>query len=171
MAPVARGRAGDIAPAPDQTEPPVYEAVLYPNMSLPNAGFAAVMGVVIAANFLFGMYFFMIGAWPVIGFCGLDVLLVWLAFKVSYRQGRLREWVRMSEDALWISRVLPSGHETRWRLQPAWTRVVIDKPVRHESQIRVVSKGKTLILGAFLSPEERARFAEALQGALGQARL
>ena len=83
---------------------------------------------------------------------------------------RLRERVRITEDEMLVARVLPSGHETRWRLQPYWTRVHIDRPVRHESQVRVTSKGGTLILGAFLSPPERGRFAEALSNALGRAR-
>lgn len=172
MAPVMKGRARELA-RDDETPrgDNLFDAVLYPNRSLPNAGFIAVMSVVIGANFLFGIYFFSIGAWPVIGFCGLDVFLVWLAFKLSYRQGRLRERVWVSADEMWISRILPSGHETRWRLQPAWTRISIDKPVKHESQVRVTSRGETLILGAFLSPEERGKFADALADALGAARL
>lgn len=148
----------------------LFDAVLYPNRSLPNAGFVAVMTVVIGANFIFGTYFYAIGAWPVIGFCGLDVFAVWLAFKLSYRQGRLCERVRITREEMLVARVLPSGHETRWRLQPYWTRVSIERPVRHESQVRVTSKGGVLILGAFLSPEERGRFADALSGALGRAR-
>ncbi len=172
MAPIMKGRARDLGPPPTASdEEALFDAVLYPNRSLPNAGFVAVMAVVIGANFLFGTYFYAIGAWPVIGFCGLDVFLVWLAFRLSYRQGRLRERVRVSEDDMWVSRTLPSGHETRWRLQPAWTRVSIDRPLAHESQVRVTSKGKTLILGAFLSPDERDRFADALTSALGRARL
>ncbi len=166
-----KGRARDLEPSPVEDAEALFDAVLYPNRSLPNAGFVAVMAVVIGANFLFGTYFYAIGAWPVIGFCGFDVFLVWLAFKLSYRQGRLRERVRITDDDMWVSRVLPSGHETRWRLQPAWTRVAIDRPIAHESQVRVVSKGKTLILGAFLSPAERGRFAEALDDALGRTRL
>lgn len=173
MPPVVKGRASaasgldDIAP---DGEPSLFDAVLYPNRSLPNSGFLAVMAVVIGSNLFFGTYFYLLGAWPVIGFCGLDVFLVWLAFKLSYRQGRLRERVRITEDDMWVARVLPSGHETRWRLQPYWTRVSIDQPVRHESQVRVTSKGGILILGSFLSPEERGRFAEALSDALGRAR-
>jgi len=166
-----KGRARDLAPPPTENKRALFDAVLYPNRSLPNAGFVAVMAVVIGANILFGVYFYTIGAWPVIGFCGLDVFLVWLAFKLSYRQGRLREHVQMSEDELWVSRILPSGHESRWRLQPAWTHVSFDRPLAHESQVRITSKGETLILGAFLSPEERDRFADALNFALGRARL
>ena len=172
LAPVQKGRASaasalnELGPEGDA----IFDAVLYPNRSLPNAGFIAVMTVVIAANFLFGVYFYAIGAWPVIGFCGLDVFAVWLAFKLSYRQGRLCERVRITDDDMWVARVLPSGHETRWRLQPYWTRVSIDRPVGHESQLCVTSKGGVLVLGAFLSPEERGRFADALSSALGQAR-
>ncbi|WP_411816946.1 DUF2244 domain-containing protein [Hyphococcus sp. DH-69] len=147
-----------------------FDAVLYPNRSLPNKGFVIVMTIVAVSLFSTGLFFSTLGAWPVLGFCGLDVLAVWVAFKLSYRQGRLRERVRIANGEMWVSRVMPSGHEMRWRLQPYWTQVKIDQPVRHESQVRVISKGRTLILGAFLSPEERGRFAEALTSALGRAR-
>ncbi len=170
MPPAAKGRASDASGLDDVSGPSLFDAVLYPNRSLRSGGFAVVMGIVIAVNLLLGGYFFSIGAWPVLGFCGLDIVIVWLAFKLNYRQGRLRERVRVTKEEMLVARVLPSGHETRWRLQPYWTRVAIDRPVGHESQVRVTSKGKTLILGAFLSPEERARFAEALSGALGRAR-
>lgn len=149
----------------------VFDAILYPNRSLPTSGFRLVMGVVIGAHILIGTYFFAIGAWPVLGFCGLDIGAVWLAFKLSYRQGRLHERVRITEDEMFVARVLPSGHETRWRLQPYWTRVHIDRPVGHESQVEVTSKGGTLLLGAFLSPEEKGRFADALAQALGSCRI
>lgn len=170
MPPVAKGRTSEQSGLDDIAGPSLFDAVLSPNRSLPNSGFTVVMGIVITVNLLLGGYFFSIGAWPVLGFCGLDILIVWLAFKLSYRQGRLRERVRVTPEEMLVARVLPSGHETRWRLQPYWTNVAIDRPVGHESQVRVVSKGKTLILGAFLSPQERGRFAEALAGALGKAR-
>lgn len=169
MAPALAGRARDLPAAPAAGEA-LFDAILYPNRSLPNAGFIAVMAVVIGFNLTFGMFFYMLGAWPVLGFCGLDIFLVWLAFRLSYRQGRLRERVRVSIDAMWVSRVLPSGHEMRWRLQPYWTRVRIDRPVEHESQVKVQSKGRTLVLGAFLSPPERSAFATALAAALATAR-
>jgi uncharacterized membrane protein len=168
MAPDLKGRASDLPPPASGAEAGAYQAVLSPNRSLPNAGFVAVMAIVIGANVTLGAAFYMMGAWPVLGFCGLDIFLVWLAFKLSYRQGRLHERVRLTPEAMWVSRVLPSGHETRWRLHPFWTQVRIDRPVEHETQLRVVSKGRTLILGAFLSPAERGEFADALSAALGR---
>lgn len=171
MAPVMKGRALEpVVPARCGENPALFDAILYPHRSLPNAGFIAVMAVVIAVNLTLGLSFYLIGAWPVLGFCGLDIFLVWLAFRLSYRQGRLHERVRIEPDAMWVARVLPSGHETRWRLHPFWARVSIDRPVKHESQVRVTSKGRTLILGSFLSPRERGEFAEALAAALARAR-
>lgn len=169
MPPDEKGRASDLAPEPAAGDA-AFDAVLYPNRSLPNAGFIAVMSIVIGANIVFGVYFFSIGAWPVIGFCGLDVFLVWLAFKLSYRQGRLQERVRIEPGAMRVRRVLPSGHESRWRLEPFWARVVIDNPDRHEARVRLVSKGRSLILGSFLSPDERMVFGKALAVALSKSR-
>lgn len=169
MSPDEKGRALD----PLGGEPArcfEFDAVLYPNRSLPNAGFFVVMTMVIAANFTFGAYFFSIGAWPVIGFCGLDVFLVWLALRLSYRQGRLQERVRIAPGDMRVSRVMPSGDEARWRIEPFWARVVIDNPGAHEARVRIVSKGRSLILGAFLSPEERMAFGRALGAALARAR-
>lgn len=169
LAPDEKGRALDVREPEDRSDA-VFDAVLYPNRSLPDAGFLAVMAIVIGANILFGIYFFSIGAWPVIGFCGFDVFLVWLAFRISYRQGRLRERVIIRGGEMRVSRVLPSGHESRWRLQPLWTSVVIDRPDEHEAKVRVVSKGRSLVLGAFLSPDERMSFGRSLADAVARAR-
>jgi uncharacterized membrane protein len=169
MPPAEKGRSLSPRPGPDESGSD-FDAVLFPNRSLPNHGFAAVMAIVIGANLAFGAYFYAIGAWPVIGFCGLDVFLVWLAFKLSYRQGRLRERVRIEAGVMRVSRTLPSGHESRWRLAPFFTRVIIDNPASDEACIRVVSKGRQLILGSFLSPGERTDFGKALDSALSRAR-
>lgn len=169
MYPAEKGRALDLAPDAAHGEAE-FDAILSPNRSLPNAGFLAVMAIVVGANIVFGVYFFAIGAWPVIGFCGLDVALVFLAFKLSYRQGRLHERVRIAEGGMRVSRALPSGRESRWRIDPFWARVVIDNPDRHEARVRVVSKGRSLVLGAFLSPRERMDFGKALDAALSRAR-
>jgi len=172
MAPAIKGRVADL---PAQVEPMVvdeesqpgfFDAFLYPNRSLPGTGFMVVMTIVILVNITLGSVFYSVGAWPVLGFCGLDIFLVWLAFKLSYRQGRMHERVRMTANELLVSRVMPSGHETRWQLQPFWTRVEIDQRGEHEVRVRVLSRGRTLILGSFLSPKERESFGDALKAAL-----
>ncbi|MCQ8186301.1 DUF2244 domain-containing protein [Parvularcula maris] len=147
-----------------------FHALLYPNRSLSRDGFRRVLSVVVGVNIVNAVIYLTLGAWPVAFFCGVDILIVWWAFKLSYMQGRRHERVMLTDDALWISRVLPSGHETRWKLSPYWARVSIDRPVQHDTQLQLIEKGRTLVLGSFLSPKERGELAEALGDALAKAR-
>lgn len=171
MPPTVTGRARMAGPDPVAAEDDFrFHALLFPNRSLSPDGFRRVLAVVIGVNLVNAFVYFTLGAWPVAFFCGVDILIVWWAFQLSYAQGRRHERVMLTDDALWISRVLPSGHETRWRLDPYWARVAIDRPVKHETQLRLIEKGKTLILGSFLSPGERGELADALEAALARAR-
>ena len=166
MPPAAVGRAGE-APDPVSADSDFrFHALLYPNRSLSPDGFKRVLGIVILVNVVNALIYFSLGAWPVAFFCGVDILIVWLAFQMSYASGRRHERIMLTDEELWISRVLPSGHETRWKLDPLAVRVVIDRPVRHETQARLTERGRTLIVGSFLSPEERGDLADALDTAL-----
>lgn len=159
------------ASAPPALNGPFYmDAELAPNRSLPNPGFNVLMGVLVGASFFTGIAFVSMGAWPVIGFFGLDVFLVWAAFRLSYRSGRLREYVRVAADGVDVTRVAPSGAVRRWRVPPQLARVVVDRPMKHEGQVKLVISGKALILGTFLSPPERLEFGNALQTAFDSAR-
>lgn len=144
----------------------LFNALLYPNRSLPHAGFYVIIGIVVLVNIFSAIFYTRIGAWPVAFFCVFDVLIVWFAFHLSYRQGRLHEIIRLSEEGLTVSRIDPSGTEKRWQLQPFWTKVEFQRPLRHESQIQLISHGKVLIIGSFLSPAERDSLAHALSSAL-----
>jgi uncharacterized membrane protein len=159
--PQAAPRAG--APA---GEPLLFDAVLFPHRSLSPAGFWLIMSGIAAVSFIAGVAFLIRGAWPIFGFFGLDVLLMYWAFKASYRSGRLREFIKLSREALVIERVQPSGRRQSWRFQPHWLRVELDDPPQHDSQLTLRSHGKALVVGAFLTPDERAEVAVALRRAL-----
>jgi uncharacterized membrane protein len=145
---------------------PRFDAVLYPHRSLPPLGFAILMGAVVAVSAAVGAGFFLIGAWPVTGFFGLDVLLLWLAFRWNYRQGRRAELIRLDQQGLTVRRIEPSGRHREWRFEPYWVRVTMDDPPRPDSQLMVGSHGRQLVIGAFLTPEERLEIATALRAAL-----
>ena len=167
MPPAAVGRAASAPLDPVAAEEDFrFHALLYPNRSLSRDGFRRVIGLVVGINVLNAVIYLTVGAWPVAVFCGIDILIVWVAFQASYVSGRKHERVMLTDEALWVSRVLPSGHETRWRLDPMATRVRIDRPVRHETQLRLVERGRTLVLGSFLTPKERGELAGALDAAL-----
>ena len=147
-----------------------FDATLTPHRSLGPLGFALLMGFFAGLSLAIGIGFVMIGAWPVMGFFGLDVVLVWLAFRLSYRSGRLREHLRLSEGLLTVRRILPSGRVREWRFQPYWLRVEMDDPPRHDSRLTLSSHGRRLTIGDFLPAPERLEVARALRTALRRLR-
>ena len=149
--------------------PVIFDAELAPNRSLGRAGFIAVMAGVIVISVGLGVFFLLQGAWPVLGFFGLDIALLYLAFRLSYRSGRLRETISVTADEVVVRRIAPNGRTTEWRFNPYWLRVALDDPVEHHSQITLTSHGRSLVIGPFLAPEERASLVAALRDALGEA--
>src|SRR5262252_6679869 len=142
----------DPAPA---AAPVLFDVLLMPNRSLPPLGFALLMACVSLVSFGAGVTFYIIGAWPVIGFLGLDVALIYIAFRVSFRRMRAFETLRLTEQALVFERVSPGGARRRWSFQPYWLRVEFDEPPHHGSQLRLRSHGHAVTVGAFLAPPER----------------
>ncbi|MEX2455377.1 MAG: DUF2244 domain-containing protein [Rhodospirillaceae bacterium] len=150
--------------------PYLFDAILQPNTSLSPRGFLLLMAAISLVSFVAGMAFLIAGAWPVFGFFGIDVALIYLAFKANYRWARTYETVRLTRDALLVERISPSGKAQRWRFQPYWLRVDIEEAANHDSRIVLSSHGRRLRIGAFLTPGERVEFARALRAALDRAR-
>ena len=157
----------DQHPAPPN-RPLFFDAILMPHRSLSPRGFWLLMTLISGLSFLAGVFFVLHGAWPVTGFFGLDVLLIYIAFKASYRSARIYETVRLTADALIVERVGLSGRRSRWSFQPYWLRIEIDDPPQHHSPLTLSSHGRTIATGSFLSPQERLEVAEALRTALGR---
>lgn len=148
----------------------IFSAVLTPNRSLSPRGFVILMGLVSLISFSAGLVFLLMGAWPVFGFFGLDVLLIYLAFKWNYRSGRLHELVDLKSDTLMITRVYPSGKSRSWQFNPYWVRLeLIDKDA-FRVDLSLSSHGKKLVFGSFLSEDEKKDFAAALGDALSACR-
>lgn len=152
-------------------EPTIFSAVLTPHRSLSRNGFLILMLVLGGISLATGMAFLLAGAWPVFGFCGLDVLLVYLAFQVSYRRAKAYEQVTVTPSELTVRQVSHYGRISEWTLNPLWVR--LDRVVHAEFGIErlfLVSHGRRLAIAGFLGPEEKASFALALSAALGEAK-
>src|SRR6266700_7694041 len=91
------------------SEPTLFSAVLTPHRSLGAVGFLVLMSLLSAVSFAAGLVFYLIGAWPIVGFLGLDVLLVYVAFRVSFHRTRAFETLRLTERALVVERIAPGG--------------------------------------------------------------
>jgi uncharacterized membrane protein len=156
--------------SPPATSPFFLDTTLYPHRSLPPQGFLILMAAFGVASFVTGIIFASMGAWPVLGFLGLDVALFYWAFRLSYRSGRLCEIVRVTRHQLTVQRIQPDGRRKTWSFEPAWARVDLQRPEEHDCRLILASGQRRLVIGAFLPPDERVEFAETLDAALRAAR-
>jgi uncharacterized membrane protein len=150
------------------SEPVFFDATLSPHRSLPPKGFFWVMVLLAAVSFCASLGFVLAGAWPVTGFFGLDIALVYLAFRLSYRSARQIEQVRLTKAALDVERVSIRGERRRWRFEPFWLRIVFEEKDEEQNRLLLSSHGKSLALGTFLGAAERRRLALGLKAALAQ---
>lgn len=155
-----------VKPASIAAPPAQLDVVLYPNCSLGRMGFAVLMAAIVLVSAAVGAGFMMVGAWPVTGFLGLDVLLLYLAFRWNYRQARRAEFVRLDQDGLTVRRLEPDGRSRGWRFEPYWVRVSVDQQTRNDHRLVLSSHGQRLEIGAFLTTDERLELAHALNEAL-----
>jgi uncharacterized membrane protein len=149
-----------------QTEAAAFEAVLYPNQPVSRAGFIVLMAALSSVGLGLGVGFVLAGAWPVSGFLGLDLVLLYLAFRHARRAGRRRELIRLDGEGLRVCRIEPDGAAAEWRFEPYWVRVHMDDPPRRDSRLTLASHGRRLVIGLFLTPEERLDLARSLERAL-----
>jgi len=151
--------------APHLDGPFLMDAVLRPHRSLSARAFKYMLIAVIAVNVLVAIFFWVQGAFPVAGFLGLDVLALWLAFRMNYRAGRAAEYVRIAPGRVHIAAVDQNGVVTHWVLNPVWARVA-----RDGRGVLIREREGQMRLGAFLSPKECESFASSLGLALSKAK-
>ena len=157
----------DVATAPET----LFDAVLRPHRSLSPLGFRLLMAFFAAAFLALGLLFAALGAWPVLPFCGLEIVLLWGAFKLNFRAGRRYEAVRLTAERLEVAQVTPSGAAERHAFAPPhWLIVVLEETTGGSNRLMLRSHGRSLSIGEFLSPEERVELAAALRRALARLR-
>lgn len=154
---------------PDES-PILFDALLTPHRSLGPRGFLGLMCAVAGVAFLAGLAFVLLGAWPVFAFMGLEVLLVYVAFRVNYRRAGAFERLELTRERLTVRRVDHWGQERTWRFQPYWLQVEIADSPEPDSPLRLHSHGRSLTIGSFLSAEERLDLARTLRCELDKLR-
>lgn len=156
---------------PERFEYPIFSARLTPYRSLRPTGFRVLMGALISCWLFVCILFWSIGAWPVIGFFGLDVLLVYLAFRWNFHAANAREEISVSRSALHIRKYEPSGKLVVHEFHPFWARFKIArKPEFGITSMHVESRQDRVLIGGFLNPDDRESFANAFGEALIKAR-
>lgn len=149
---------------------PYFDLRLTPNRSLDRRHFRWLIAGFGAITLIAGLRFVALGAWPVVPFLLLDVVLLWLAFRASYRAGRAFEEVRLDDSALTVRKVAHTGTERRIELEPFWTRVQLDRPNADENRLWLASRGRRVAVGYFLSPAEREEIYDVIADGLDRYR-
>ena len=157
--------SNDFDPALDQ--PTLFSARLTPHRSLSRTGFIVLMTFVSVVSFAAGTAFWLMGAWPVFGFFGLDVLVIYWAFRVNFRSAQANEDIMVTPTELRVRRVSHRGHVVEWTLNPLWVQLEqTGDPEFGIERLYLVSRGRRVSVGHFLGPDEKASFAKALLAAL-----
>lgn len=150
---------------------PSFCATLSPYRSLSRTGFIILMAFVAVSCFSSGIMFVVVGAWPVLAFMALDVLIIWGAFALNYRSGRQFEEIAVWPHDLLVRQVSPAGRVREHRFNPFWTRFAVD---RHDeigiTRMFLRGEGRELDIGSFLNPADRESFAAAFSQALAGVR-
>ena len=155
---------------PGDTSLPHERWVLSSYRSLSPRGFLILMSTLALVSFVAGMAFLLMGAWPVFGFFGLDVLLIYVALRLNYRDGRLHETVELDPRQLVVTRFHPSGRTERFEFNPYWVRVNCAEGIDGRTALSLSSHGNLFTFGGFLTDQERKEFAAVLADALQLAR-
>ncbi|HLI21551.1 MAG TPA: DUF2244 domain-containing protein [Stellaceae bacterium] len=148
------------------SDPVLFSATVAPHRSLPPRGLTWIMAVLIGFCCCTSIGFVLAGAWPVTGFFGLDIALLYLAFRLSYRSARQKETLRLTPTAFDVERLGVRGERRRWRFEPAWLRVSLEEEEDGRGRLRLGSHGRSVTVGAFLTAEERQNLASGVKAAL-----
>ena len=143
-----------------------FEAVLYPNQPPPARSLVilllAVLGVAVGVS----IGFLLAGAWPVVGFMGVELLLLGVCLVWARRMASYAEHIRLDDQGLFIRTTAGRRTLRSWRFEPYWTRVRLDETRPGEPTLRLTAQGRTLTLGRFLNAQERTDVAAELEAAL-----
>jgi len=152
----------------ERSNPKTWQAVLTPYRSLSRRGFILVMSLIAAINLVVGGMFYAIGAWPVVGFLGLDVLAIWWAFRVNFADARKAERIVITEHELILERLSERRGREELRFVRRWARVDLEEDTERDliGSLYLSASGRRTAIGAFLPPDERKAFAGQLRRAL-----
>ena len=157
----------------EQSNPKTWRATLTPHRSLTRRGFIALMSLIAALNFVGGTVFYLAGAWPVAGFMGLDVALIWWAFRANFADARRAECIEITEHELVLERHADGRPREIQRFVRTWVRVELDEDIEREliGGLFLRSRASRVEIGRFLPPHERKEFARELKIALASPRI
>ena len=161
-------QSNPISPNPDA---PVFTATIVPYRSLSTKGFSLLMGFVGFVGLATSVPFYLMGAWPVVGFMGIDIALIYIAFRASYASARAYEQIVLTRLDLLFRSVSWRGHQREVRFNALWTRIEREEhPEFGTERVTIVQGRQREEVAASLGRAARGDFADAFERALASAK-
>ena len=139
-----------------------FYKVIRPNQSLNDRTFFWVIGGFGLASFGLGIGFIIVGAWPVFGFFGVDILLVYIAFRRIYRSGEKYETLHLSRTLLQVEQISSKGNRVAKCFNPYWVIIEFHQGSRARDSLCLRSHGESLEIASFLSADRKKELANQL---------
>ena len=166
--PSAVSRSGPADPF-TRDDSPVWSITLWPYRSLSPEGFRVILGITAAGLALPLLALAHTGAALALApYAALALFALWAFIKLSYRSGRVTEVLRLWPDAIAVERREPWGRVRRWNANPYWVDIEMTDTKAVQSYLTLRGNGRTIELGAFLTPEERIELADQLRTRIAQ---
>jgi len=151
-------------------QPVLYNETLRSNPPMKAAALFSIAAAVVAINLALGIYLVLLGAWPVTPFMGLDAILLAGAFQASRNAASRHERIRLTPATLRVDRYPARGIPICFEFNPYWVRVRYEESLGRGSRLALASHGRSVQIGAFLSPAEKLSVAQRLRTALAESR-
>ncbi|MBV8912589.1 MAG: DUF2244 domain-containing protein [Acetobacteraceae bacterium] len=147
-----------------------FEALIVPHRSLSRAGLRWVVASLLVLSLVISIALWWLGAWPVIGFIGLEALLaIWLVHR-NATGAKASELLLLSDSGLLVVRTDPSGRRSERRLDGCWLRARLEEQPGRPLALMLQNRGERLEVGAALGEIEKRQLAAALQEAIHRQR-
>jgi uncharacterized membrane protein len=148
-------------------DPILFEAVSAPPAGLSARGMRWLCALAAVAAAVPAVLFALLGAWPVLGFLGVEVALVLGLVALHRRQNRAKvERLMLSHGKLVIHRNDGRGGREGAELDADWTRLTLEEPPAGGAVLLASARGRSVEIGRFLAPAEKRDLAVALDAAL-----
>lgn len=140
----------------------VFYKQITPYKSLTHRGFCYLICGLGTLGFIISTVFLLMGAWPVLGFMALDVLIVYLVFQLSFRAADNSEKIEVFLDHINICYFKGADCVNCIQLNPYWTKVQYKVQTNGRSFLRLISHGSKIEIGKFLNSRDKKELARQL---------
>jgi uncharacterized membrane protein len=144
----------------------MFEATVKPHRSLDRRGMSIVIGCMVAGSLFVTSLMFLLGAWPVIGFNGADLMLAVFLMWLNVRAARAREFLVLTEHSLDITRTDVRGRSQKFSLPPYWLNIVLQERAGTVPKLLLTARGISVEVAHHLGEDQKRDLAAALTRAL-----